>query len=106
MAKSLVVKWNTQTLTRYVDLLKKEEENLKDYLDKLKATQEKVAENWKSPAGIDYFNRMGAEVTTLTNLLKELEKQTKALEDVNSKCYETCQEEIKRLANSVYASLL
>lgn len=88
------VRWDVEVLRSSIYTLNTEKDNLRSQRDKMKAEQNRVNMNWKSPAGQQYQNRLQNDMVTIDNIILQLEKRLGSLQKVLT-YYSTCEAQIQ-----------
>lgn len=89
--------WNIEELMVVLEKLKSTRDVLQNEKPFLEATAGTIYQNWKGKAGLSAWRLTAADVNRLDALIEEYTSLIEQLENVISKCYVPCEEELRNM---------
>lgn len=87
------VRWDVETLRSSIHTLTREKDNLKAQRNQMQVQRDRVNVHWKSPAGQQYQNRLGNDMATVDNIIRQLEQRLASLQKVVTR-YSGCEDRV------------
>lgn len=89
-------KWDIDELTGNLNVLRREQSNLREYLIFLRNVRREIDESWESIAGTQFDNYVSADEQDLQFVLLGIGELIEKLDKVISLCYQECEDKISQ----------
>ena len=89
--------WDIEEMTVILEKLKSTRDTLQNEKPFLEATAGTIYQNWKGKAGLSAWRLTVSDVNKLDSLISEYTDMIETLENIISKCYSPCEEELRNM---------